>query len=134
MIRDRSERTLEQMTAQDAIVSKETLMSAVLITDFMLTPGDRGCHDARQARSRPGPTAMTCAPVYDALTTAELTALQEALYTATERAYWVINLARENQDWLARYGPVHIEAAWLFLEAGEELLDRLKNAHKITAA
>ena len=64
----------------------------------------------------------------------ELTALQEALYTATERAYWVVNLAPDNRGWLAWYRPVHTEIARLFLEAGEELLDRLDNAQKLTAA
>jgi len=56
------------------------------------------------------------------------------LYTATERAYCVLNLAPVNHGWLARYWPVHAEIAWLFLEAGEELLDRLDNSHKMTTA
>ena len=44
------------------------------------------------------------------------------------------NLAAQNHGWLARYWPVHTETARLFLEAGEELLDRLDNTHKMTAA
>ena len=47
--------------------------------------------------------------MYDALSTTELAALQEALYTATERAYWAASLALHNQGWLARYRPVHTE-------------------------
>jgi len=46
----------------------------------------------------------------------------------------VLNLAPQNHGWLARYWPVHTETARLFLEAGEELLDRLDNTHKMTAA
>ena len=72
--------------------------------------------------------------MYDALTITELTALQEVLYAATERAYWVLNLAPQNPGWLARYWPVHTETARLFLEAGEELPDRLDNTHRMTAA
>src|SRR5262245_1943099 len=84
---------------------------------------------ARRTRPRqpPRPATMTSTPMYDALSTTELTALQEALYTATERAYWVVSLAPENQGWLARYRPVHTETGRLFLEAGEELRDRLGN-------
>ena len=49
--------------------------------------------------------------MYDALTMTELTALQEVLYAATERAYWVLNLAPQNHGWLARYWPVHRDRA-----------------------
>ena len=86
---------------------------------------------ARRTRPR---QPMTSTLMYDALSTTELTALQEVLYTATERAYWVLNLAPQNHGWPARYWPVHTETARLFLEAGEELLDRLDNTHKMTAA
>ena len=86
---------------------------------------------ARRTRPR---QPMTSTLMYDALSTTELTALQEVLYTATERAYWVLNLAAQNHGWLARYWPGHTETARLFLEAGEELLDRLDNTHKMTAA
>jgi hypothetical protein len=75
------------------------------------TPGTR-------PRQLPQLAAMTGTPMYDALSMTEPTALQEVLYTATERAYWVVNLAPQNQGWLARYRPVHTETARLFLEAG----------------
>ena len=81
----------------------------------------------------PWPATVTSTPMYDALSMTELTALQDMLYTATERAYWVLNLAPVNHGWLARYWPVHTEIAWLFLEAGEELLGRLDHAHGTAA-
>jgi hypothetical protein len=52
---------------------------------------------------------MTSTPMYDALSTTELAALQEALYTATGRAYRAASFALPNQGWLARYRPVHTE-------------------------
>ena len=81
----------------------------------------------------PWPATVTSTPMYEALSMTELTALQDMLYTATERAYWVLNLAPVNHGWLARYWPLHTEIAWLFLEAGEELLGRLDQAHGTAA-
>jgi hypothetical protein len=72
--------------------------------------------------------------MYDTLSTKELTALQEMLYTATEEAYWTASLGPGNRAWLARYRPVHTEIARLFLEAGEELIDRLDHGCACTAA
>ena len=77
---------------------------------------------------------MTGTSMYDALSTTELTALQEVLYTGTERAHQVAHLAPENRGWLARYRPAHTEIAHLFLEAAEELIDRLDHAQEMTAA
>jgi len=66
--------------------------------------------------------------MYDVLSTTELGALIGILYTATEKAY---RLASHNStDWLDRY-PIHAEVARLFLEAGNELMGRLKNAEQI---
>jgi hypothetical protein len=66
---------------------------------------------ARRTRPRqpPRPAAMTSTPLYGALGTTELAALQEGLYTAAERAYRMVSLALRNQGWLARYRPVHTE-------------------------
>jgi hypothetical protein len=43
--------------------------------------------------------------MYEALSTTELAAPQEALYTATEPACRAASLALHNQGWLARCGP-----------------------------
>jgi hypothetical protein len=64
--------------------------------------------------------------MYQALSTPELTALQSKLYTATEEAYGMAGLVLGDRDWIRRYRPVHAEVARLFLEAGRELLDRLR--------
>jgi hypothetical protein len=72
--------------------------------------------------------------MYDTLSTTELTTLQDMLYTATEKVYRMANLAPADRDWLSRYRPVHAEIARLFLEAGQELLNRLDNPHEMTAA
>jgi hypothetical protein len=62
--------------------------------------------------------------MYDSLNTTELTVLQDMLYTATEKAYQLAHAASADQ---ARLGH-HAEIARLFLEAGQELLDRLDQA------
>lgn len=55
----------------------------------------------------------TGAGIYEALTTAELTVLQDLLYTATEKAFAL------------RDRSLHGELAELFMEAGHALLGRL---------
>lgn len=67
--------------------------------------------------------------MYDALSTTELTALQDILYTATEKAFRLANLA----PGLGRYHPIHAEVARLFMEAGNELMGRLENAKQRAA-
>lgn len=71
--------------------------------------------------------------MYKALSTPELAALQGRLYSATEEAYMMANLAIGNQDWMDRYRPLHVEVARDFLEAGRELLARLGNTGGLTA-
>ncbi len=68
--------------------------------------------------------------MYDALSTTELTALQDMLYTATEKAYQMTHVTPADQTRLGH----HAEIARLFLEAGQELLNRLDRAHEMTAA
>jgi hypothetical protein len=63
--------------------------------------------------------------MYDSLTTAELTALQDMLFAAVEEAYRVVNIKGGNSAWFERYRPMHQELGYLFIEAGEELLVRL---------
>ncbi len=72
--------------------------------------------------------------MYSALSARELAVLQNMLYTATERTYRLANLARDSEGRLGTYRPVHGEVARLFLEAGQELLDRLDNKHEMTVA
>ncbi len=67
--------------------------------------------------------------MYDVLSTAELGVLLNILYTATEKAYRLANLY--GADWQHRF-PVHAEVARLFLEAGNELTDRLKHTEQKT--
>ena len=63
--------------------------------------------------------------MYELLTPSELTALQDILFSATENAYRLANLAPKDLDWQTHYRPVHAEVAWLFLEVGQELVSRL---------
>jgi hypothetical protein len=72
--------------------------------------------------------------MYDALSTPELVALQEMLYTATEKAYRLANILPDCDDWLAVYRPVHTEVARLFLEAAHELLGRLGSPRQLAHA
>jgi hypothetical protein len=65
--------------------------------------------------------------MYDALTTSELTVWQDVLFSATEKAYRLAGLCSKSEDHLASYRSIHAEAARLFLEAGEELVNRLGN-------
>ena len=71
--------------------------------------------------------------MYDALTTQELNALQEILYEGAQAAFRLANLAH-NCEWLNRHAPVHSEVGRLFLEAGQELADRLAATRHASAA
>jgi hypothetical protein len=71
--------------------------------------------------------------MYEVLTTQELNALQEILYDGARAAFRVANL-QHNREWLNRHAPVHSEVGRLFLEAGQELADRLSMMRQVPAA
>ncbi len=64
--------------------------------------------------------------MYESLTIDELNALQSMLYDGTQAALILANLRLQDPDWFDRYAPVHSEVGHLFLEAGQELADRLE--------
>jgi len=68
--------------------------------------------------------------MYDSLTTTELTVLQNKLFRAAEKAYWVIIVEDGCPGWFERYQPMHRELGHLFIEAGEELVARLSDVIK----
>ena len=72
--------------------------------------------------------------MYDALTTTELTILQNMLYSATEEAYKAAGLAQHDPVWLGCYQSIHSEIARLFIESGQELLSRLDHGDEVSAA
>jgi hypothetical protein len=63
--------------------------------------------------------------MYNLLTTKELTALQSALFEATEAAFRAVTAENDDPTWFARYRPFHRELGNLFIEVGTELLLRL---------
>jgi hypothetical protein len=63
--------------------------------------------------------------MYDLLTTAELNVLQSMLFEGTEDAFRIASITDGNPGWAQRYGPVHRDLGYLFIEAGTELLVRL---------
>ena len=64
--------------------------------------------------------------MYESLTIDELNALQSMLYDGTQAALILANLRLQDSEWFDRYAPVHSEVGHLFLEAGQELADRLE--------
>jgi len=63
--------------------------------------------------------------MYEMLTRAELTILQNILFESTEEAYRVADLMRDHPDSFTSYRQVHHELGHLFIEAGTELLEML---------
>ncbi|HKB31566.1 MAG TPA: hypothetical protein VKD26_12120 [Streptosporangiaceae bacterium] len=72
--------------------------------------------------------------MYESLTLDELNALQSMLYDGTQAALIVTNLGLQDPEWFDRYAPVHSEVGHLFLEAGQELADRLEMVQEASAA
>ena len=63
--------------------------------------------------------------MYDLLTMAELNVLQSMLFEGTEDAFRIASITDGNRGWAQRYGAVHRDLGYLFIEAGTELLLRL---------
>lgn len=72
--------------------------------------------------------------MYEALTIDELNVLQSMLYDGTQAALVLTNLRLQDPDWFDRYAPLHSEVGHLFLEAGQELANRLGGVPEIAAA
>lgn len=70
-------------------------------------------------------TLEATVPMYDVLTSAELAALQDMLFSATQTSYRMASMRTGHPGQTSRFGPVHAETAWLFLEVGLELGSRL---------
>jgi hypothetical protein len=69
--------------------------------------------------------------MYEMLTRAELTTLQNLLFEGTEEAYRVADLMREDPHSFMSYRQVHREVGHLFIEAGTELLERLDQGVRV---
>jgi hypothetical protein len=63
--------------------------------------------------------------MYEMLTRAELTMLQNILFEGTEEAYRVADLMSDCPHSFMSYRQVHREVGHLFIEAGTELLEWL---------
>jgi hypothetical protein len=63
--------------------------------------------------------------MYEMLTRAELTTLQNILFEGTTEAYRFADLMREDPYSFMSYRQVHLEVGHLFIEAATELLERL---------
>jgi hypothetical protein len=72
--------------------------------------------------------------MYDILTFAELTVLQNVLYEGTEEAFRVANLGGSDPLKFNHYRLVHMEVGQLFIEAGTELLHRIDSRRYEQAA
>lgn len=66
--------------------------------------------------------------MYETLTTDELSALQEVLYAAVEKAYRICNAGQRNSAVFERYQPFHRDLGYAFIQAAEELSARLRTA------
>ena len=69
--------------------------------------------------------------MYETLTIYELNALQSMLYDGTQAALVLTNLRLQDPQWFERYAPLHSEVGHLFLEAGQELADRLEGVQEL---
>lgn len=93
--------------------------------------GDPG--GANRCLPLPGTTAgheaeAAAGSMYGLLTMSELTVLQDVLYSATDDARHLCEIASSDPEWLARYRPLHAELARLFLDVAYPLmvaLDRI---------
>lgn len=64
--------------------------------------------------------------MYEMLTTGELSVLQEMLYAAVEKAYKICGADQINCEAFERYRAFHRELGYTFIQAAEELQERLR--------
>lgn len=66
--------------------------------------------------------------MYEMLTTDELSVLQETLYVAVENVYRICVADEGDCDVFERYQAFHRDLGYAFIQAGEELQDRLRGS------